>query len=79
MSGTGLVVCAVCGETPSGVEQLLGVAVVGGHEADAAELGDPLDDPAEAAVGRLDRLDDGRDHAGVADHVRVREVDDAKP
>ena len=61
------------------LEQLLGVPVVGRHEADAACAVRRLDDLAEAGVGRLDRRDDRRDHAGVADHVRVREVDDAEP
>ena len=37
---------------------------------------DRLDDPAEALVDGLDRLHRGLDHAGVADHVRVGEVDD---
>ena len=58
------------------LEELLGVAVVGGDEAHAAALVDRVDDAAEARVGRLDRLDGRRDDAGVADHVRVREVDD---
>ena len=31
---------------------------------------------AERGVGGLDRLDGGRDRAGVADHVRIGQVDD---
>ena len=57
-----------------GLEELLGVSVVGGDEAHAAEARHALDDTAEAAVGLLDRGDDRGDHAGVADHVGVREV-----
>ena len=40
-----------------GVQHRLGVAVVGGDEADAAASGDGLGDAGQAAVGRLDRLD----------------------
>ena len=61
-----------------GLQHLLGVAVVGGDEADAAERGGRLDDPPEGRVGRLDGAHDGGDHARVADHVGVREVDDAE-
>ena len=57
ISGTGFDVWAVCGLTPVGLEHLLGVAVVGRHETDAAPAGDRLDDGAEARVGRLDGLD----------------------
>ncbi len=58
------------------LQERLGVPVVGDHERNAARPLDRLDHAAEAVVGRLHRLDDRRDHAGVADHVRVREVDD---
>ena len=37
---------------------------------------DLVDHRAQAGVDRLDRLDHGRDHAGVADHIGIREVDD---
>ncbi len=37
---------------------------------------DGLDDLPEAAIDGLDRLDRRLDHAGVADHVGVGEVDD---
>src|SRR3954454_21447064 len=58
-----------------GLEQLLCVAVVGRDEGHSPEPLDCLDDAAEAGVGRLDRPHDRRDHPGVADHVRVGEVD----
>ena len=58
------------------LEHVVGVAVVGGHDADAAGFVHRLDDPAEALVHGLDCLHGGLDHPGVADHVRVREVDD---
>ena len=61
-----------------GLEHLLGVAVIGRHEADPAERERRLDDTAERGVRRLDGADDGRDHARVADHVGIREVDDAE-
>ena len=59
-------------------EELLGVPVVGDDEAHAAGPFDRAHDPAEARVGRLDRLHDRRNDSGVADHVGVREVDDDK-
>ena len=59
-----------------GLEHVVGVAVVGGHDADAARLVHRLHDPAEALVHGLDGLHRGLDHPGVADHVRVGEVDD---
>ena len=59
------------------LEHVVGVAVVGGDDAGAAGLRAPPRRPApEALVDRLDRLHRGLDHAGVADHVRVGEVDD---
>ena len=58
------------------LEHLVGVAVVGGDDARAALGVDRLDDPAEALVDGLDRRDRRLDHAGVADHVGVGEVDD---
>ena len=77
-SGTGFVVCAVCGLTPSGCEHRLRVPVVGGDERHAAGALDRLDDLAEARVGRLDGLTTAGIDARVADHVRVREVHDAE-
>ena len=59
-----------------GLEHLLAVAVVGGDDQRPALLVDGRDDLAEAGVRLLDRRDGGRDHAGVADHVGVGEVDD---
>ena len=57
------------------LQHLLGVAVVGGDEADAAGGVRRLDDVAEALVGRPRPPRHGGDRAGVADHVRIREVD----
>ena len=59
-----------------GLEHVVGVAVIGGDHARAAGLVDGVDHLLQAPVDRLDRLHRGRDHAGVADHVGVREVDD---
>ena len=75
-SGTGFVVCAVCGLTPSAssICSALPWSAVTRQTPPAACAASTT--PAEARVGRLDRRDDGRDRARVADHVRVREVDD---
>ena len=59
-----------------GLEHLLGVAVVGGDDAGPARLVHGGDDLGEVAVDLLDGGDRRRDHAGVADHVGVGEVDD---
>ena len=59
-----------------GVDHLLAVAVVGGDDRDAALPLDRVQDPADADVDVLDRLDRGGEHAGVADHVAVGEVHD---
>jgi len=59
-----------------GLEHVVAVAVVGGDDAGAAPGGYGLDHLAELGVDGLDRLDRGRDVAGVADHVGVGEVDD---
>ncbi len=61
-----------------GFEHLLGVAVVGGDEADAPERVGRLDDAPERRVGCLNGADDGRDHSGMPDHVGVCEIDDAE-
>ena len=61
-----------------GLEHVVAVAVVGGDDAGAADALDRRDHVAEAAVDLLDRLDGGGDDAGVTDHVRVGEVDDAE-
>ena len=74
--GTGLVVWAVWGPPVSGVDEHLGVAVVGGDEEAAAALADGLIDAAELAVDGFDGADGGFHLAGVADHVGVGEVDD---
>ena len=78
-AGTGFVVCAVCGLTPSGSSICSALPWSAVIEADAAELGDALDDAAEAArrSSRTAATTAGID-AGVADHVGVREVDDAE-
>ena len=75
-SGTGFVVWAVCGLTPSGssIVSALPWSAVTRQTPPAASTA--VDDHAEASVRGLDGLDDGRDRARVADHVRVREVDD---
>src|SRR3954447_11504011 len=58
------------------LEHLLSVAMVCGDEAGSAETLDRRDHAPEAGVHGLHRSDHRRDHAGVPDHVRVREVDD---
>ena len=75
MNGTGLVLCAVFGAAVR-LDHVVGVAVVGGDQAGAAARAHGVADAAEAGVDRLDRRDGGRQHAGVADHVGVGEVDD---
>ena len=56
MNGTGFSECAVFGRAVV-VEHVVAVAVIGGDDARAAGLVDRLDDPAEALVDGLDRLD----------------------
>ena len=75
ISGTGLSECAVFGE-PSGSSMWSALPWSAVIDAGAAARVHRSDDLAEAAVDRLDRRDRRRDHAGVADHVGVREVDD---
>ena len=77
-SGTGFVVCAVCGLTPSSssIFSALPWSAVTRQTPPGAWVASTT--LAEARVGGLDRAHDGGDHAGVADHVRVREVDDAE-
>ena len=58
------------------VEHLVNVAVVGGDQALTAHLEDRVNDLAYAVVGRFDRLDGCLEHAGMADHVAVCEVQD---
>ena len=58
------------------VDHHLGVAVVGGDQRDAALGQRRGDDPGGAGVGRLAGGDGRFQHAGVADHVGVGEVDD---
>ena len=55
---------------------LVGVAVVGRDERLAADLVDGGEEDAEAAIDRFAGLADRGEVAGVADHVRVRVVDD---
>ncbi len=59
-----------------GVDEHLGVAVVGGDEQASAALFDRLIDAVELGVDGLDGADGGFELAGVADHVGVGEVDD---
>ena len=58
------------------LEHVIGVPVVGGDQADATGVLNRLHHPPETAVDGLDRLHGRLDHSGVADHVRVGEVDD---
>ena len=77
-SGTGFVVCAVCGLTPSSSSSFSALpwSAVTRHTPPARCVASTT--VAEARVHRLDRLDDGRDDARVPDHVGIREVDDAE-
>ena len=61
---------------PVRLEHVVAVAVIGGDQTGPASVADGGDHVAEAGVDRLDRGDRRRDDAGVADHVRVGEVDD---
>ena len=73
-TGTGLVVCEVCGPPVTGSRINLAIAVVGGDQERAAGLRNRIGDFAEAGVGRLHRLDGGGKAPGVADHVGIGEV-----
>ncbi len=64
------------GATGFGVDEELGVAVVGGDDPVGSVLFDGLVDTAKLGVDALDGADGGLDLAGVADHVGVGEVDD---
>ena len=76
-TGTGLVVWAVNGKTPSSSSIFSALPWSAVIRQTPPPLGG-LDDAAEARVGRLDGSRDGRDHAGVTDHVGVGEVDDGE-
>ena len=76
MKWTGPVVWAVKRLAGHGVDHLLGVAVVGGDQSDAAGLRHRRDDAADAGVDGLDGLDRGVEDARVPDHVAVGEVED---
>ena len=58
------------------VQHPLGVAVVGGNEGHAAHPGGSLHHLAHPRVHGLHGLDGGLEHAGVAHHVAVGEVED---
>ena len=62
--------------TGEGVDEHLGVAVIGGDEEVASALLDGLIDAVELGVDGLNGLDGGLELAGVTDHVGVGEVDD---
>ena len=73
-TGTGLVVCAVCGPPVSGSRissQLPWSAVTSSAPPWRSTA---ASDAAEAGIDRLHRADRGRQDAGVADHVGVGEV-----
>ena len=61
----------------SGIDHLLGVAVIGGHHEDRAGIAAGRFQDSEAAVERLDGGDRLGELARVPDHVGVREIDDA--
>ena len=79
ISGTRFVVWAVCGrETPSGSRSCSALpwsAVT--RQTPPSSVTRSTMRPRQRSVVSTAR-DDGRDHAGVADHVRVGEVDDAE-
>ena len=58
------------------IPHLFEVAVVGQDHGRAAELFDLVEDFSDAGIDGLGGLDRRREHAGVADHVRVGKVDD---
>ena len=58
------------------IDQLLGIAVVGGNDHGAAIGAQRLLDAAEASVHRFHALDGWRDLPGVADHVGIGKVHD---
>ena len=72
-SGTGLVVWAVCGAV--GSHHLLGVAVIGVISATPPASATAATTRPRHALDHLDRPDGRRNHPGVANHVRVCEVD----
>ena len=76
IKGTGFVVWAVCGLTPSSSSIFSAFPWSAVIRQTPPRAADGVDDAAEAGVRRLDRGDHRGDDAGVADHVRVREVDD---
>ena len=79
ISGTGFVVCAVCGLMPSSSSSFSALpwsAVT--RQTPPRRVRRGRDDAPRQASARLDGADDGGIDAGVPDHVRVREVDDAE-
>ena len=59
---------------PICVSHLFAVAVVGGDQASAAKRQNFRDDSRDAGIDCLHRFYAGRDYAGVADHIGIREV-----
>ena len=77
-SGTGFVVWAVCGLTPSAssICSALPWSAVTRQTPPSAAVASTTRPSAASAASTA--ADDGRDHARVADHVGIREVDDAE-
>ncbi len=59
-----------------GIAHHLAVAVVGDDEERATGFADRVSDAAKPGIDRLDRLDRGRQTAGVPDHVGIGVVQD---
>jgi hypothetical protein len=56
------------------IDHQFGIAVIGGDQQRPALGEDGIGDLSKAGIDRLDRLDRRREHAGVADHVGIGEV-----
>ena len=66
------------GTVGSDVKHVIGVAVVGGNQRKAALGENRRDNLGQGIVNGLDSLDGGVEHAGMANHVAVREVHDVE-
>ena len=59
-----------------GIPHLLAISMIGRDQTGAAQRQDCRDDARDTFIDRFHRLDAGRDHAGMSDHVRIGKVQD---